>query len=268
MHSPGQSAQQGLQNQVLHMGKLHTPACVRGPTLCNEMMDAGFIPGPSRDSRNAWSQLENSSDVALLAALQSHSRSIRRVSTVLSQDVNLLRRALGDCCRKAVHVVSYGVIQRRLHPCCAAVLSTPQRHRAEIGGDLLRLRHFIAKLQAGRPTTSVVLGSSVASTPFAGCTTPVVLSQGDQYCAFGFGWARMFVDFVGAVWPQSPHHVFSLGRTGASAASFVDCFQTHLGDLSVDLFLFEFAIVGDELSNGALEMLTRRCSSSAVPRPT
>ena len=47
----------------------------------------------------------------------------------------------------------------------------------------------------------------------------------------------MFVDFVQALWPGSPHTVFALGRTGGGAASFVDCFQTHLVNLSVDLFL-------------------------------
>ena len=57
---------------------------------------------------------------------------------------------------------------------------------------------------------------------------------------------------------------YAFGRTGSAADSFVDCLTTHLSNISVDLFLLEFAINGASstgTSAAPLEALVRRLLS-------
>eukprot|EP00966_Prymnesium_polylepis_P236603 5472422-Prymnesium_polylepis.1 len=72
----------------------------------------------------------------------------------------------------------------------------------------------------------------------------------------------MYVDWLNAMWPptNATHQLYAFGQTGSSAASFADCFLTHLPP-SVDLFLFEFAVVIGDPAGVALEQLTRRALS-------
>jgi hypothetical protein len=170
------------------MGKVKVTSCTNSsPALCRELLDAGFKPGPSADSMRLWA---SDADTTLHAQLWAHNKSIRQWAAALGyqQEDPSLRRRLGVCCRNAVYDTLSGGVRRSVHPCCASILGAHQRRRAETDGDQLRLRHFLAKLQTGQPTTTVVLGSSIASTPFAGCTAPIHTAvQGSQYCLFGHG---------------------------------------------------------------------------------
>ena len=183
-------------------------------------------------------------------------------ATALGQSGDVFR-ALEICCRRAQRV--------RTHPCCQVGLNAkptlPLRliHRGVPSiGDGSRLLSFLEKLAARNATTTVVLGSSISEIRHAGCTDLLSSSlQPGAECFYGVGWARRFADWLNAVFPPRAgrHSLYSLGRTGSTAESFVDCWKTHLLPLGrpVDLFLFEFGVLGSSDSGSAepLEALIR-----------
>ena len=172
-----------------------------------------------------------------------------------------------------------------MHPCCAPIAPLALLRRAiahdGAGGRLAKL---LGKLRRRKAITVVVLGGSICTNDYAGCThTPGDGGGGGGggggACAANRGWARMVVDVLNAVWPPaSPgtsHAAVALGRTGSAADTFVDCLTTHLGNLTgrtrrgddappVDLFLLEFAINGASSSGSSaapLDALVRRLLS-------
>ena len=147
-------------------------------------------------------------------------------------------------------------------------------------------KFVVRKLRAGRPTSVVAIGSSIATIDYAGCDGGVFNGKehlipcrdrkqrvwpGGQP---GVGWLRMFGDWLNAVFPvgavgavgagarhrrsggsnatggaaaPGKHTIYAMGRTGSGADAFIDCFQTHVK--SADLVLLEFAIVGSGSSS-------------------
>ena len=97
-----------------------------------------------------------------------------------------MRRRLLECCQRAgyVHssVSSGGWPTRRMHPCCAPVVPLDLARAGVYGGNDERMRRFVAKLRAGRPTTTIVIGGSISTIEYAGCThrLPSGLNTGRQ----------------------------------------------------------------------------------------
>ena len=141
------------------------------------------------------------------------------------------------------------------HPCCGAPVSYPlvQKGVAHLGTGST-LRHLAERLRRQEPVRIAVLGSSAASVTSAGCTAKASAESQDfggvgLRCPPGRGWARMFAEWLDAVWPAAGptnHTVVALGRGGCGPDGWLECFQTHLPN--IDIYLIEMGTLlrGDD----------------------
>ena len=111
-----------------------------------------------------------------------------------------LRERLEECCEQAPLVgsrVTHGRWPtRKMHPCCAPITSVPVLRRAVArDGDGVRLGALVRKLQRGQALTIVVVGGSISTSEYAGCTRGAESDPLRQTarCKHGRGWARLVV---------------------------------------------------------------------------
>lgn len=90
-------------------------------------------------------------------------------------------------------------------------------------------------LDAGLPSSVVLVGASNSQTDIAGCSASVIPTQHCRHAGWGYEIHKLLPK-------NSP--VFALGRTGCSAECFVDCLSTHIGHLKIppSLFVLDFAV--------------------------
>ena len=135
----------------------------------------------------------------------------------------------------------------------------------------MSIAHARSLVQSGRPTLTVVIGSSNAAVDFAGCTRQLerqATCHSLDHRLRGrrtLGWAAAYVKRLrerhggsggggggssgggGRDWTidaDTRHELVTMGRSGCAADCFVDCLETHLGlvERPVSLFVLEFAI--------------------------
>ena len=212
------------------------------PTLVNAT--GKLRPQPScEDARAHACPQPGMADEGRRALTRSEEQRLLRWSR---RSTDSLRGSIADCCAGAMNATR--------HPCCASSLPPLQRHLVRRGlmeGDLLRLGRLSLKLVAGKACTIVVLGSSLAASPFAGCSNAAIhANQHAGHCSHGNGWARMYVDWLNAVWPPTTaesHTLYAFGQTGSGAAAFADCFQASTSAvceraLTLDVFMSSVAV--------------------------